>query len=116
MSANSLTGRVAIVTGGASAIGRAIALRLADDGAAVVVADLREDPREGGQPTHELIRERGGVAEFVRTNVSDAAELAAMVDAAAIVLPNRTFRRLTELLFRADLSPVSRLDISHSLT
>lgn len=73
---------MAIVTGGASAIGRAIALRLAEDGAAIVVADLREDPREGGTPTHEVIRERGGTATFVPTDVSDTADLAAMVEEA----------------------------------
>ena len=70
-----LAGRVALVTGGASAIGRAICLRLAADGAAVVVADQREDPREGGTPTHEVIRERGGVARFVGTDVTSVADL-----------------------------------------
>lgn len=75
-------GGAAIVTGGSSAIGRAIALRLAADGAPVVVADLREDPREGGPPTHELIRERGGTATFVPTDVTKVGDLAAMVAAA----------------------------------
>jgi NAD(P)-dependent dehydrogenase (short-subunit alcohol dehydrogenase family) len=77
-----LAGRVAIVTGGASAIGRAIALRVAADGARVVVADVRDDPREGGTPTHEVIREHGGEAVFVRTDVSDLGDLEAMVEAA----------------------------------
>jgi glucose 1-dehydrogenase len=54
-----LTGRVAVVTGGASGLGRAIALRFADEGASVVVGDVRRDPREGGTSTEALIDDRG---------------------------------------------------------
>ncbi len=54
-----LEGRTAVVTGGASGLGRAIALRFADEGARVVVGDLRRDPVEGGEPTEALLGERG---------------------------------------------------------
>jgi NAD(P)-dependent dehydrogenase (short-subunit alcohol dehydrogenase family) len=62
-----LADRVAIVTGSASGLGRAIALRFAAEGALVVVSDVRLDPREGGDPTHELIGDRG---LFVEADVS----------------------------------------------
>jgi glucose 1-dehydrogenase len=54
-----LAGRTAVVTGGASGIGRAIALRFAAEGADVVVGDLRSDPLEGGEPIGDLLGERG---------------------------------------------------------
>ncbi|MFN2630015.1 MAG: SDR family NAD(P)-dependent oxidoreductase [Gaiellaceae bacterium] len=57
--ASELADRVAVVTGAASGIGRAIALRFADAGARVVVADVRRDPREGGESTENLLGQRG---------------------------------------------------------
>jgi glucose 1-dehydrogenase len=55
-----LNGRVAVVTGSASGIGRAIAIRFAQEGAHVVVSDVRSDPREGGDSTEAVIEQGGG--------------------------------------------------------
>ncbi|MEY7851138.1 SDR family NAD(P)-dependent oxidoreductase [Natrarchaeobius sp. A-rgal3] len=66
-----LADQTALVTGAASGMGRAIATRFAAEGAAVTVADVRETPRQGGGPTHDLIRSEGGDACFVETDVSD---------------------------------------------
>ena len=68
---NLLQGRVAIVTGASSGLGRAIATRFAAEGATVTVADIRDRPIEGGAPTVEMIREAGGRADFQRVDVSD---------------------------------------------
>lgn len=65
-----LADKVAIVTGASSGIGRAIALRYATEGAAVVLADLREDPTEGGEPTLDLIRRAGGKSFFEPVDVA----------------------------------------------
>lgn len=67
-----LADKTAVVTGGSSGIGRSIALRFSAEGAAVVIADKREAPREGGRPTHETIRaERDGQARYVECDVTD---------------------------------------------
>lgn len=68
---NKLENRVALVAGGASGIGRAIALEFAREGAMVCVADIRKDPLEGGDPTYEAIRLIGGKAEHAVADVSD---------------------------------------------
>lgn len=65
-----LADKVAIVTGASSGIGRAIAASFAAEGAAMVIADVVEEPLEGGDSTLELIRRSGGTAEFLRTDVS----------------------------------------------
>jgi NAD(P)-dependent dehydrogenase (short-subunit alcohol dehydrogenase family) len=67
---------VALVTGAASGIGRAIAGRYADNGARVAVSDVDE---EGGQETVRLIEEGGGAATFVRADVSDPEACEALV-------------------------------------
>ena len=72
-----LNGRVAIVTGAARGIGRAIALRFAQEGARVAVVDLREDE---GHETVRLIEAAGSQAMFVCTDVSDQDQVQAMVD------------------------------------
>lgn len=68
---------VAIVTGGASGIGRATARRFAAEGARVVVSDL---DLERAEETVELIADDGGEAIAVGTDVSDADDVAALVD------------------------------------
>ncbi|WP_036173545.1 SDR family oxidoreductase [Massilia sp. 9096] len=72
-------GKVALVTGAASGIGRATALAFGRAGASVVVADTSVD---GGHMTAALIVEAGGKALFVKTNVTVAAEVEALVDKA----------------------------------
>ena len=71
--------KTAIVTGGASGFGRAIASRFAAEGAQVVVADLNE---AAGKEVVEGIRAAQGRAHFVRTDVSQASDVEAMVNAA----------------------------------
>jgi NAD(P)-dependent dehydrogenase (short-subunit alcohol dehydrogenase family) len=74
-----LSRRVAAVTGSASGIGRAIAIRLADEGASVVVSDVRPDPREGGEATERVISERGGTCLRVDADVSRAEDVDRLV-------------------------------------
>lgn len=74
-------GRVAVVTGGSSGHGRAIALRLAAEGAAVVIVDLRQEPLPGGfdadaaLSTDAAIIARGGQAAFVAGDVTSASDM-----------------------------------------
>ncbi len=70
-----LRNRTAVVTGGASGIGKAIAFRFAEEGAKVFVADIVEVPLEGGEQTVEAIRRAGGSAEFVICDVTKAEDL-----------------------------------------
>lgn len=76
-------GETVIVTGGSSGIGRAIAMAFGRTGAAVIVADVREDPKEpDAAPTHEAIIQQGGTAEYVETDVSDATDIESVIEAA----------------------------------
>ena len=71
-----LSGKVALVTGASSGIGRASAIVFAREGAKVVVSDVSVD---GGQETVYLIITNGGEAIFVKADVSQAAEVEALV-------------------------------------
>jgi NAD(P)-dependent dehydrogenase (short-subunit alcohol dehydrogenase family) len=101
-----LEGKVALVTGAASGNGRAIALRLAQEGAAVVCADVREQPLPNGRErspdsaTHDLIEQEGGKAVFARCDVADGQEVGVAAETAL-----EAFGRLDVAVANAGINP-----------
>ncbi|WP_110888504.1 SDR family NAD(P)-dependent oxidoreductase [Deinococcus yavapaiensis] len=105
-SARRLEGRVVLVTGAANGIGRAIALACAAEGARLVVADVQTL----GETTADTITQSGGEAVFVACDVSNAADVEALVEASV-----RRFGRLDVLVNNAgiggDASAAHDLDL-----
>lgn len=78
-----LQGKIAIVTGGSSGNGRAIARRFAAEGARIIVADLTEAAREGGETTTAMVNaEHPDAAVFHACDVSKISDLEAVVSKA----------------------------------
>ncbi|MGA7669919.1 MAG: SDR family oxidoreductase [Nitrolancea sp.] len=71
-------GKVALVTGAASGIGRATALSFAREGAKVVVSDIAD----GAEETVRMIQEQGGTASFVRCNVAEPNDVQHLIQSA----------------------------------
>lgn len=71
-----LKGKIALITGGSSGIGRAAAQLFSREGAKVVIADINV---EGGEETVRSITDAGDEAHFVRTDVSKSAEVDALI-------------------------------------
>jgi len=94
--AGRLEGKVAVVTGGASGIGRACAVRFAEEGARIVIGDL--DEKRGSETVTEL-KASGVDAAFLRTDTSVEADCDALADEAV-----RKFGKLDVLLAAAGIS------------
>jgi len=90
-----LEGKIAVVTGAGSGIGRASALLFAAQGAVVVVADV---DAASGEETAARIRAAGGASEFVATDVCSAASVRALVE-----LASERFGRLDVLFNNAGI-------------
>lgn len=74
-----LKGACAIVTGGASGIGRACAIRLAREGTRIVIGDVRD---KEAQETVELVQQTGGEAVAVHCDIGDESQVQAMAETA----------------------------------
>ncbi|MGJ3238787.1 MAG: glucose 1-dehydrogenase [Anaerolineae bacterium] len=72
-----LENKTALITGGSSGIGRAVAVAMAKQGATVLISDLNG---EGGNETVRLIEDAGGTASYITADVSNADEVKTMMD------------------------------------
>jgi NAD(P)-dependent dehydrogenase (short-subunit alcohol dehydrogenase family) len=101
---NRFDDRVALVTGGASGIGRATALRIASEGGAVAIADVQE---QAGNDVVAEIERSGGRAVFVRLDVTSEPEWA---DAVETVVS--TFGKLDILINNAGIGDTEALEVT----
>lgn len=83
-----IAGRVAIVTGGASGIGKGVSEELAEFGVKVAICDLQD---QAGEETVAGIKSQGGTAKYYRCNVSDSSDV------------NRTVKRIADDFGRIDI-------------
>ena len=72
-----LKGKTAIITGAASGFGRGIAIRFAEEGANVVIADINE---ENGLNVVDQISKKNGVSSFVNVDVSNSLSVKKMIE------------------------------------
>lgn len=75
-------GETVVITGARSGIGREIALRFADAGAVIVIGDISDEPKQADVPTQEAIRNNGGTATFVTTDVTRPGQIQNLVSEA----------------------------------
>jgi 2-hydroxycyclohexanecarboxyl-CoA dehydrogenase len=97
-----LQGKVAVVTGAARGLGRAISLRLAEDGVAVSAWDLN---REGAEETAQMIRDSGVESVACGGDASSSADVAA-----AVARTHDELGRISILVNNAALSPFCRFE------
>lgn len=104
-----LDGRVAVITGAGGELMRAAAILFAKEGAKIVVADLVP---ESGDNTVSMIREAGGEAVFINTNVSKADDVRSMVKEAVA-----RYGRIDALVSGAGIAPseVSTVDCAEDV-
>jgi len=103
-----MQGKVALVTGGSTGIGKAAAVEFARQGASVVIAARREEP---GLAAAEEIRAIGTECVFVRCDIAEPDDVAALVAAAL-----KRFGRLDYAFNNAGISPAGRLPIAEQET
>ena len=99
-------GRVVIVTGASSGLGRATAIEFANMGCKVICADIRPDAPSGETvTTHDFIyKTSSGQAHFVRTDVTESSEVEALIQEAI-----KTYGRLDVIVNNAGISLESKL-------
>ena len=101
---NRFDGRVALVTGGASGIGKATALRIASEGGAVAIADVQE---QAGSDVVSEIERNGGRAVFVQLDVTSEQDWADAVEAVV-----STFGKLDILVNNAGIGDTEALEVT----
>lgn len=99
----SFADQVAIVTGAAGGIGRAVSLALAGAGARVLAVDLA---RDAGEETAALIRERGGEAAFMAADVSRAEDVLAYVQRAQALWGGRIDVFMNNAAWQGEIRPL----------
>ena len=112
-----LENKTAVVTGGSSGIGRGICEGFAEHGAkAVLVADVREEPKEGGMSTHDLLQDEYNVeSAFVECDVKNADDLVAAADAAEAAGGREIWVNNAGIWHAEDFLEVTEDDYQHML-